>query len=77
MILYLVNCYTMVVSDMKWEYWIYAQDFDYVDLYILTMDFNQEMELDFRPKNGHDAYSVYFLMMRLLLIEMISQLACI
>ena len=50
----------------------YGICFDYVNLYIRTVDFNKEMELEFRPKNGHETYLVYLLIMRLFLVEMIS-----
>ena len=70
--------YTMVASLLQMGLFdFYGICFDQVDLYIRTVDFNQEMELEFRAKNGHDTYSVYLLMMRLFLMEMISQLACI
>ena len=39
----------------------YGICFDYVDLYIRTVDFNQEMEIDFRPMNGHDAQYLLYL----------------
>ena len=49
--------------------WIYNNRS--VDFNIRSMDFNNEMKLDFRAMYGHDAYFVYLLMMMLFLLEMV------